>query len=307
MKLLSLLFILLYSTTSFVEPPVIVFSDLAPMPTARGAITSATDGKYIYVCNGFTLTQQFSGLIEKYDVAKDQWSMLTESTVPKQFPSSAIVDGNLYLFNGDVGNKTLSNKMEVVDLNSGSISLSTNNPQPVHAGGVTTWKNKIYSFGGKTIASPPTYSDKLYEFDPAKKAWKELASMTEKKECKGAALNGKIYVIGGYDGKPSNKINVYDIATDKWSDAIKMPFGVSANSVVAYDNKVYTFFDYTTQTMVGVYDPSTNKFTLLKQQSMIHRRHAAAHMINDKVYIAGGNTNEYANSALSSCQVADMK
>src|SRR6185436_1709028 len=105
MKTLILLFSLLYSSTNLIVPPVLVFSDLAPMPTARGAITSATDGKCIFVSNGFALTQQFTGLIEKYDVAKDQWSVLTESTVPKQFPSSAIVDGNLYLFNGDVGQK----------------------------------------------------------------------------------------------------------------------------------------------------------------------------------------------------------
>ena len=306
MKKLFLIFILFYST-SFVVPPVLVFEDLAPMPTARGAITSATDGQSIYVCNGFSLTQKSTGLIEKYDVKKNEWSVLTESSVPKQFPSSAIVDGNLYLFNGDLDNKTINNKMEVIDLNSGSISFSTNNPQPVHAGGVVTWNKKIYSFGGKTIANPPAYSNKLYEFDPSKKEWKELANMPEKKETKGAVVNGKIYMIGGYNGKPSNKIDMYDIGADKWSELIKMPDGVSANSVVAYDNKIFTFFDYTTQTMVGCYDPSTNKFILLKQQNMVPRRHAGAHIINDKAYVVGGNKNEYQNSCLSSLQVADLK
>jgi N-acetylneuraminic acid mutarotase len=306
MKTIFLLFVLFYST-SLIEPPVIVFQDLAPMPTARGAIASATDGQNIYVCNGFSLTQKVTGLIEKYDVAKNEWSILTESSVPKQFPSSAIVDGSLYLFNGDIGNKTVNNKMEVIDLNTGKISFSTNNPQPVRAGGVVTWNKKIYSFGGRTIESPATYSNKLYEFDPSKKEWKELASMPEKKETKGAVMDGKIYVIGGYNGKPSNKILMYDIATDKWNELLKMPDGVSANSVMAYDNKIFTFFDYTTQTMVGCYDPSTNKFSLLKQQNMVPRRHAAAHILYDKVYIVGGNKNEYQNSCLSSLQVADLK
>src|SRR6186997_2242571 len=105
MKTLILIFGLVYSSINFVVPPVVVFEDLASMSTARGAITSATDGQKIYVCNGFSLTQKFTGLIEKYDVSKNEWSTLTEPSVPKQFPSSVIVDGKLYLFNGDVGNK----------------------------------------------------------------------------------------------------------------------------------------------------------------------------------------------------------
>ena len=177
----------------------------------------------------------------------------------------------------------------------------------MHAAGVVTWNKKIYFFGRRTITSPATYSDKLYEFDPAKKEWKELASMPEKKETKGAVSNGKIYVIGGYNGKPSDKIHVYDIATDKWTELMKMPVDVSANSVDGYDNKIFTFFDYKTQTMVGSYDISTNKFTLLKQQNMVPRRHAGAHIVNDKVYIVGGNKNEYQNSCISSLQYADMK
>lgn len=306
MKILSLLFILFIST-SLVDLPVVVFNDLAPMPTARGAISSASDGKNIYVCNGFSLTQKMTTQIEKYNVNTNEWSVLTESSIPKQFPSSAIVDGNLYLFNGDLESKSMNNKMEVVNISTGDISFSTNNPQPVHAGGVATWKGKIYSFGGKTINSPATYSDKLYEFDPAKKLWTEKAHMPEKKECKGVAWNGKIYVVGGYNGKPSNKIDVYDIAADKWLESIKMPDEVSANSVDAFDNKIYTFNDYTTQTMIGCLDLGTNKFSLLKQQGMTPRRHGGAHIINDKVYIVGGNKNEYQNSALSSCQYADLK
>src|SRR5262245_47149310 len=101
MKQLLLISALLYST-AFVELPVIVFQDLAPMPTARGGITSVTDNKSIYVCNGISLTQKCSGIIEKFDIVKNEWSVLTESSIQKNYASSAIVDGNLYLFNGDL-------------------------------------------------------------------------------------------------------------------------------------------------------------------------------------------------------------
>src|ERR1043165_1114444 len=107
MKTLLLIFVLFSSSINLTVPPVIVFQDLAPMPTARGAISSATDGKSIYVCNGFSSTQTASGLIEKYDISKNEWSVLTDATIPKQFPSSAIVDDNLYLFNGDAEKKVV--------------------------------------------------------------------------------------------------------------------------------------------------------------------------------------------------------
>lgn len=284
-----------------------IFTDLRPMPTARGAIAGAADEKAMYICNGFSSINKFTGIVEKYDVATDSWSLVTSSLIPKQFASAVIISNELYVFNGDLENKKFNKKVEVVDLKTGKVRLSKKNPQPAHAACAVAWNGKIYSFGGKIAHTEPAYSDKLFEFDPIEKKWKELASMPEKKETKGAVVNGKIYTIGGFNGKVSDKIEVYDIITNKWTELLKMPFGISANSLAVYGTMIYTVFDFTNQTLIGCYDVRSNRFTVYKEEKMIGRRHACAQIFGSKLYIVGGNTSQLQTSCLNSLQVSELK
>jgi N-acetylneuraminic acid mutarotase len=308
MKKLLLPFVCILINISFTlsEPP-LTFNNLTDMPTARGAITSAANDGSFYVSNGFSSKEKFTGLVEKYDIDKNNWSVLTSSLIPKQFASSAIIGNSLYVFNGDLSNKTLNKKMEVVNTSTGEIKLSKDNPQPARAAGVAVWGGNIYFFGGKISYDDPQYSNALYKFDPSAQKWTKLANMPEEKETKGVIVNGKLYTIGGYNGKVSDRINVYDINTDKWTELAKLPSGISANSVVAYGTKIFSLFDFTNQAFIGCYDIPSNKITILQQNNMIGRRHAGAHIQNDKLYIMGGNTGGTMNSCLSSLQVADLK
>jgi N-acetylneuraminic acid mutarotase len=307
MKYILLLFIsVIYITKALPQGP-LIFNNLADMPTALGAISSASDDNYFYVSNGFSAKEKYTGLVEKYDIAKNHWSILTTSLITKQFASSIIVGNELYVFNGDLNDGTLNKKMEVVDLNTGEIEFSTDNPIPAHAAGVASWNQTIYFFGGNISAGKQKYSNNLYKFDTTTRKWTKLSNMPEKKETKGVIIDGKLYVLGGYNGKVSDNITMYDIETDKWTKLSDLPSGISAHSVVAYGKKIFTVFDYTNQTFIGYYDIPTNKFTVLEQSNMIGRRHAGAHIVNDKLYIMGGNTSNLMNSCLSSLQVADLK
>jgi len=61
---------------------------------------------------------------------------------------------------------------------------------------------------------------------PAAKGWRTLAAMpTPRSEVAAATLDGKIYVVGGFegDGSPSVKVEVYDPATDTWSEIAPLP------------------------------------------------------------------------------------
>lgn len=294
------------------------FTNLADMPTARGAITSAGDTNYFYVSDGFSLKTKYTGIVEKYNIAKNKWSELTSSLIPKQFASSVIAGNNLYVFNGDLSDGTINNKVEVVDLKNGSISYSTDNPLPARSAGVAVWNGNIYVFGGGITPkadmrkdaehpSSPAYSNMLYKFDTSSKKWTALASMTEAKETKGEIINGKLYVMGGYSGKVSRRIDVYDIETDKWTSLSPMPQGISANALAVNGSKIFIVFDYTNQTYLGSYDVASGEYAVLQQSNMIARRHGGAHIVNGKLYIMGGNTSNLLNSCLASLQVADLK
>jgi N-acetylneuraminic acid mutarotase len=290
-----------------VQEQILEFKNLPDMPTARGAVSGATDGRSIYIINGFSLKEKCSGLIEKYDIAENKWSVLSATSIHKQFPSSAIIGNDLYVFNGDVCGEGLNMKMEKIDLSNGNISYLINNPLPAHAAGVAVWDGKLYSFGGKISNSKPEYSDQLHCFDPHTQKWNRLADMPSKKEAKGEFIDGRLYVIGGFSGKSSDEIECYDVKANKWMNLLKLPFGISANSVVAHGSKIYTLFDYTNQSLIGCYDVLTNTFTIIEQKNINARRHGGAFVIDDKLYIAGGNTTDRQNSCLSSLQVADLK
>jgi len=74
--------------------------------------------------------------------------------------------------------------------------------------------------------SPTDIASPAATGSPTSGAWRTLAPMpTPRTEVAVAELNGKIYVIGGFeaDGSPSAKVEVYDPTTDTWSEHLSLP------------------------------------------------------------------------------------
>jgi hypothetical protein len=281
------------------------FSNLSNMTSNRGLIASATDGNNIYVCNGFSFTDSATTQIEKYNIATNTWSAFSNTNLPLRYSSAEVVDDNLYVFNGGQSNTTYNDKMEVINLTTGVVSYSTVNPSPVRSAGSSVWNGKIYSFGGSGSSG---YSAKLYVFDPVVQTWTELADMPQAKETKGEIINGKLYVIGGFNSAMpsySTSIDCYDIQTNTWSHLIDIPNVNSASSTSAYQNKIWIIGDYTNLTFVGYYDVLTNQFVSI-QSNIIGRRHAGAVALNNNLYAFGGNQTSFSNSCLNSLQVANI-
>src|SRR6185503_13759290 len=102
------------------------------------------------------------------------------------------------------------------------------------------------------------------EFDPGSNSWNTLTSMSlENYNSCAAAVNYKIYVAGGYNppfyGIGNNQI--YDIATDSWTDGTPMPIPVGDYAMGVYkDSLIYFFggFDFNyflDYSDVQIYDP----------------------------------------------------
>jgi len=285
----------------------LTFQDLAEMNLARGGFAYSSDNDNIYVSNGFSKESQYTTEIEKYCVATDTWTVFAQSLVPKKYSTSAIVGNYLYIFGGKTDKDASNEKTEVVDLSNGNIKYTTNNPSPADICGAATWDESIYVFGGSEsnpfeFASWSRYSDKLYQFDTSTSTWTELASMPECKETKGAIVNGKLYVFGGYNGYVSNRIDMYDIKTNVWKRLGKMPKGVSANAIAADGTTIFIAGDYKNENFLASYEVNTGVFNVI-QSNMKSRRHAGAAVINGKLYVMGG----IHDSILSSLQMASLK
>jgi N-acetylneuraminic acid mutarotase len=137
-------------------------------------------------------------------------------------------------------------------------------------------------------------------------SWQTLAPMlTARQELATAALNGKIYAIGGYNsaGMPTSIVEVYDPATDTWSSAHPIPIALHHNSAAVAAGKLYSFGGPSTQAFV--YDELNDSWSAVASMLFFHALTPAVGVFNDKIYVAGGANGGGGNSMQNQVEVYD--
>jgi N-acetylneuraminic acid mutarotase len=278
------------------------FKNLANMSVGRGAITSVIVNDNIYVSNGYQDKGGNANYIEKYNITDNKWSVFNSSLLSKKFANSETYNNKIYIFNG-WGNSHL----EIVDLETNKITKGAVNRSYTGNAGSAIHNGKIYVFGGSGLNGVATtvFSNRFQYYDIASDTWHPLPDMPTAREAKGKIVNDKLYVIGGFNGTSSRLINIYDINTNRWTDQITMPAGISGHSLAVSGNKIFIAGGYNNQTFLAYFDTATNKFHQLSS-NMIPRRHAIGEVYNNKLYIIGGSTTSVTKSAIKSIQVADI-
>jgi N-acetylneuraminic acid mutarotase len=120
-------------------------------------------------------------------------------------------------------------------------------------------------------------------------SWQILAPMpTARQELATAALNGKIYAIGGYDSarRSTNIVEVYDPTTDTWASARPIPRPLNHNSAAVAAGKLYSFGGSSRRAFV--YDEVSNSWSLVAPMRFLHNNTPAVGVFNNKIYVAGG-------------------
>ena len=119
--------------------------------------------------------------------------------------------------------------------------------------------------------------------------WRTLAPMpSARQELSTAVLNGKIYVIAGYDsnGASTDTVDVYNPATNSWASAHPIPIQNNHNNAAVAAGKLYTFGGLSNAAFL--YDPVLNAWSPVASMNFQHGSTAAVGVINDKIYVAGG-------------------
>src|SRR6185436_17064555 len=101
-------------------------------------------------------------------------------------------------------------------------SVKTPSPAPISFGTVAVVNGLIYLVGVGG-AGPQT---SVYAYNPVADSWAPKASMpTARYACAGAAVNGIIYVAGGYTSTAAvATVEAYNPATDAWNTVSPLPF-----------------------------------------------------------------------------------
>jgi Kelch motif len=91
---------------------------------------------------------------------------------------------------------------------------------------------------------------------------------TPRSEIAGAALNGKIYIIGGFDetGLSTTKVEVYDPIGNNWTTAAPLPEPLDHTASASYNGKLYVVGGgYLSRDNLSnklfIYDPKTDTWT----------------------------------------------
>ncbi|HEV2548718.1 MAG TPA: kelch repeat-containing protein [Stellaceae bacterium] len=132
--------------------------------------------------------------------------------------------------------------------------------------------------------------------DGAPGRWRAEAALPEAMdEVGGAAVGGKVYVIGGQtkDADHSPLVAEYDPASNRWRSRAAMPEGLSHPGVTALDGKIYVMGGFLAaqhgraRDDAFVYDPATDRWRALPTLSS-PRGSVAAAALGGKIHVIGG-------------------
>ena len=86
------------------------------------------------------------------------------------------------------------------------------------------------------------------------------------------AYNSEIYVIGGFNGRPLDDIEIFDIEKNEWIVREDAPVSMSAHSCVENHGSIYIFGDYKELNRVLIYNIETDKWLNI-ESNFKSRRH----------------------------------
>jgi RNA polymerase sigma factor (sigma-70 family) len=275
----------------------------ADMPTARFIAGSAVvDGK-VYVIGGAPVSKGMTAVVEEYDPATDTWTRRTDMPTARQGVCAAAVDGIIYAIGGYAADRIRST-VEAYDLATDMWTTKVDMPTARTQSAIAVVDGIIYVIGG--CNQPPNYPglSTVEAYDPPTNTWTKKADMPTARFIAGSVVvDGKIYVSGGVtkQGGPGAwgcvpTVEVYDPATDTWTQASDMPwprFGHTA-SVVA--GKMYIIsgapgearVNIEVSKTVDVYDPATDTWTTAADFPTAGGNRTAD-VVDGKIYTIGGN------------------
>ncbi len=264
------------STVEMYDPETDTWEQKSDMPTARSGVSvSVVDGKIyaiggtktkiIQAPRGFSSESEELATVERYDPVTDTWIQKANMPTPKK-TMTCVVNGKIYAIGGWLTTKEKPHleTVEVYDPGTDTWAKVQSMNCARCSAAISVVNGEIYAIGG--LGSPPIqdqsdlYLSSVEVFNPKTNQWQERTEMPAPKASHTASvIDGKIYVIGGYfkeDGefKKLSTIEIYDPATEHWTQEPEMPMGKWGHKTEVIDGQIYIFGGGPV-TSVQVYDP----------------------------------------------------
>ncbi|XP_042312293.1 kelch-like protein 35 [Sceloporus undulatus] len=152
-------------------------------------------------------------------------------------------------------------------------------------------KNDVYISGGHVNTRD------VWLLSSQLNVWIKVAGLQKGRwRHKMAALCGKIYAVGGYDGVYRlASVECYDSFLNRWDAVAPLPVAVSSAAVVSYLKKLYVIGggldDNANTDKVQCYDPEENQWRMLSP-APFSQRCINAVSLDNLIYVVGGLLNQ---------------
>ena len=137
----------------------------------------------------------------------------------------------------------------------------------------------------------------VYRYDPSTGRWEELTPMPTARGGLGVAvLNGRLYAIGGYNGKENpSAVEVFDPGTNSWTTRAPLPTPRDHLAVATARSRIYVIGGrekgnfHKNLAVVEEYDPATNQWRS-RADLPTARSGITAGVLDSRIYVLGGES-----------------
>lgn len=247
---------------------------------------------------------EFNGQIYKdklliYDIKADSWQTSKVKFRKRAYHSLNYYNNSIYILGGKRVSPNgkfeyLQDQIEVFDTNKQTLIIDKTYPHQASNAVSFTYKDNIIVMGGSTKAdekSPTAFTNKAHLYDITSGYWYQLADMPTAKEVSGILVDNKIYLIGGFNGKPLSQVETFDLTTEKYQNEGEL-FSALEKPAITYSNNIIYSFEDKKMLTYNIISKQLKEYTVelnLKSSTMYYA--------NDKLYIIGGYTyNDYSET-----------
>ena len=222
---------------------------------------------------------------------------------PTQETAVVAVDDRVYILGGFAG-ATITDAVQIFDTTTCTYSMGPALPRPVHHANATALDGTIYVtgslVGGNFMAIGDTWS-----WNPATETdWTVRASMpagTQRGTSVTGAIDGKIFVAGGFRGNAVLDVSFYDPALDTWTVQAAMPETRDHGCGGAVGGKLYVTGGR--QGTITSNNPAVFEFTpnggwVTRAPMPTGRGGTGCGVIADRIIVVGGEGNRMSSTGV---------
>ena len=312
-----------FATAALAQMPTSPWKKGAPFPAPDEELYGVTVNGKLYAIGGWDGGKAAGNNFE-YDPATDKWTKKKSMPRHAHHAALAAANGKIYVIGGFVMPEQSAIPTggawepidDVWEYDPAADSWKSLAPLPGKRGSAVAVEagGKIYVIGGATTVEgskdpfftffgPAQVLSTNDVYDPATNKWESRRPMAvPRNHAYGAAVNGKIYVIGGRTGHAliltasnTDVVEEYNPVTNMWSaPRNRMPTARSGGVSATDGRRIYVAGgEVTTTAVVGAhnaieaYDPAINAWITLPPMPM-PRHGLAGGVINDRLHLVSG-------------------